>query len=158
MSLPLGYASKGKHRVCKLIKSLYGLKQASRQWFAKFATTLLQHGFQQSKVDCSLFTQVKGDIFVALLAYVDDIIIASNDTYEVSHLTSFLNTQFKLKSLGPLKYFLGLEIARSFKGIFVCQRKYTLEIIEDTGLLASKPVTFPMESNLKLSRTSGDLL
>jgi hypothetical protein len=112
---------------------------------------LLQHGFQQSKADCSLFTRVKGDIFVALLAYVDDIIIASNDTYEVSHLTSFLNTQFKLKSLGPLKYFLGLEIARSF-------RKYTLEIIEDTSVLASKPVTFPMESNLKLSRTSGNLL
>jgi hypothetical protein len=158
MSLPPGYASKGEHRVCKLTKSLYGLKQASQQWFAKFSTTLLQHGFNQSRADYSLFTRVKGDVFVALLVYVDDIIIASNDDSEVSHLIYFLNTQFKLKDLGPLKYFFGLEVARSSKGIYVCQKKYTLEIIEDTGLLASKPVTFPMESNLKLSCTYGDLL
>jgi hypothetical protein len=123
MSLPPGFASKGKYRVCKLTKSLHGLKQASRQWFAKFSTTLLQHGFHQSKADYSLFTQVKGDTFVALLVYVDDIIIASNDNSEVSHLTAFLNTQFKLKDLGPLRFFLGLEVARSSKGISVCQRK-----------------------------------
>jgi len=158
MSLPPGFASKGEYRVCKLTKSLHGLKQASRQWFAKFSTTLLQHGFHQSKADYSLFTQVKGDTFVALLVYVDDIIIASNDNSKVSHLTAFLNTQFKLKDLGPLRFFLGLEVARSSKGISVCQRKYTLEILEDAGLLASKPASFPMESNLKLSHTSGELL
>jgi hypothetical protein len=158
MSLPPGYTSKREYRVCKLTKSLYGLKPASRQWFAKFSTTLLQHGFHQSKVDYSPFTRVKGDIFVALLVYVDDIIIANNNTSEVSHLISFLNTQFKLKDLGSLKYFLDLEVAKSSKGIYVCQRKYTLEIIEDTSLLASKPATFPLESNIKLSRTSDDLL
>ena len=90
--------------------------------------------------------------------YVDDIIIASNDTSAVSQLTTYLNTKFKLKDFGPFKFFLGLEIARSSKGISVCQRKYTLEILEDAGLLASKPVHFPMESNLKLSRIVGDLL
>jgi hypothetical protein len=100
----------------------------------------------------------KGKVFVALLVYVDDIIIASNDASAVSQLTTFLSTNFKLKDLGPLKFFLGLEIARSSKGIFVCQRKYTLEILENAGLLASKPVTFSMESNLKLSRTTGELL
>jgi hypothetical protein len=158
MSLPPGFANNGEKRVCRLTKSLYGLKQASRQWFAKFSTTLLDNGFQQFKADYSLFTRVKGNTFVALLVYVDDIIIASNDASAVSQLTTYLNTKFKLKDLGPLKFFLGLEIARCSKGISICQRKYTLEILEDAGLLASKPVSFPMESNLKLSRITGDLL
>jgi hypothetical protein len=90
--------------------------------------------------------------------YVDDIVIASNNGDAITQLIQFLNNQFKLKDLGALKFFLGLEIARSSKGISLCQRKYTLEILEDSGLLAAKPSKFPMETNLKLSRHSGDLL
>ncbi|XP_062152127.1 uncharacterized mitochondrial protein AtMg00810-like [Alnus glutinosa] len=69
-----------------------------------------------------------------------------------------LNAKFNLKDLGSLQYFLGLEIARSSSRIFVCQRKYALEILEDSGLLASKPVQFPMKQNLKLSRDDDALL
>jgi hypothetical protein len=158
MSLPPGFASKGEHRVYKLVKSLYGLKQASRQWFAKFSSTLISHGFVQSRADYSLFTQLQGSVFVAILVYVDDIIIASNDLAFVSHLTTFLDTQFKLKNLGPLKFFLGLEIVRTSKGISICQRKYALDILKDAGLLDVKPVNFPMDINLMLSRTTGESL
>jgi len=84
--------------------------------------------------------------------------LASNDVDAIIQLIVFLNTQFKLKDLGPLKFFLGLEIARNSKGISLSQRKYTLEILEDSGLLAAKPSKFPMETNLKLSRSSGELL
>jgi hypothetical protein len=89
---------------------------------------------------------------------VDDIVIASNNGDAITQLITFLNNQFKLKDLGDLKFFFGLEIARTSKGISLCQRKYTLEILEDCGLLASKPSKFPMETNLKLSRLSGDIL
>jgi hypothetical protein len=155
MTPPPGFVAKGESQVCKLVKSLYGLKQASRQWFSKFSTTLLSHGFTQSKVDYSLFTRTQGSFFIALLVYVDDIILASNDPAAISDLTVFLNKQFKLKDLGSLKYFLGLEVARSDKGISICQRKYALEILEDAGLLACKPAKFPMEQNLKLSSKDG---
>uniref|UniRef100_A0A2N9F5U7 Reverse transcriptase Ty1/copia-type domain-containing protein n=1 Tax=Fagus sylvatica TaxID=28930 RepID=A0A2N9F5U7_FAGSY len=117
----------------RLTKSLYGLKQASRQWFSKFSTTLLKHGFVQSKADYSLFTRQEGSSFIALLVYVDDILIASSDATAVTKLKQFLDAQFKLKDLGPVRYFLGLEIARSSQGISVSQRKYALEIYKMQG-------------------------
>ena len=157
-SLPPGFASKGESKVCKLHKSIYGLKQASRQWFAKFSTTLLEFGFIQSKADYTLFTRTLDGSFIALLVYVDDIVVASDNSAEVSKFIQLLNDKFQLKDLGQLKYFLGLEIAHSELGISVCQRKYALEVLEDSGLLASKPVHIPMEPNVKFSKDFGQLL
>jgi hypothetical protein len=158
MVLPPGFKGKGESKVCKLTKSLYGLKQASREWFYKLSTALLDLSFSQSKADYSLFTKAQGSLFIGLLVYVDDIAITSNDVAAVNSLIADLNAKFCLKDLGSLKYFLGLEIARSSMGISVSQRKYALEILQDSGLLASKPVSFPMEQNLKLSRDAGTLL
>ena len=90
--------------------------------------------------------------------YVDDILIASDNPKSVAELKILLDQQFKLKNLGNLKFFLGLEIARSQKGIHLCQRKYTFELINDVGLLGCKPVKTPMEHNLKLSKNQGELL
>jgi hypothetical protein len=158
MALPLGFASKGESRVCKLTKSLYGLKQASWQWFSKFSSTLLEHGFFQSKSNYSLFARLQGTTYIALLVYVDDIILASNDANAIFEFTLFLNSKFRLKDLGSIKFFLGLEVARNKQGISLSQRKYTLDILQDSGLLAVKPVPFPIDSNLKLSRDAGSLL
>jgi hypothetical protein len=158
MKLPPGFASSGPSKVRKLQKSLYGLKQASRQWFAKFSSTLISHGFTQSKADYSLFTLTQASSFIALLVYIDDIVIASDNVAAVSELTQFLNGVFSLKDLGPLKFFLGIEVARSAKWISISQRKYALEILEDSGVLGAKPVLFPMDSNLKLSRGDGELI
>ena len=103
--------------------------------------------------------RLKGSSYIALLVYVDDINIASNDPKAVSNFVILLNDKFHLKDLDPLKYFLGrLEVSRSIKGICVCQRKYALEILEDSGLLASKLVSFPIEQNLNLSKDEGVLL
>ncbi|GKE35262.1 ribonuclease H-like domain-containing protein [Tanacetum coccineum] len=79
MSLPQGYDNVDKSKVCKLTKSLYGLKQAPRQWNAKLTTALAEHGFEQSKFDYSLYTKKKGDMFIALLVYVDGIEIQENE-------------------------------------------------------------------------------
>lgn len=131
-------------------KSLYGLKQASRQWFLKFSATLVNLGFQKSKTDHTLFIRNTNGKYVPVLVYVDDIIIASNDDSEVDTLKEDLKLVFNLRDLGPLKYFLGLEIARSSKRISVCQCKYILGLLKETGLLNCKPSTIPMDPSIKL--------
>ena len=137
---------------------MYGLKQASRQWFFKLSTTIIGHGFIQPKSDYSMFTRVQGDVTIVILVYVDDIVVASNNLQTITDFKEFLHDQFELKDLGSLKYFLGLEVAITSKGISLCQRKYVLDFLAETGQLVAKPVKSPMEQNLKLSNYHGELL
>ncbi|CAM8951589.1 unnamed protein product [Rhodiola kirilowii] len=111
VTLPLGHSSlyKGQKKVCRLKKSLYSLKQASRQWFSKFTESIESFGFKQSLHDYSLFTYEKEGIFLILLVYVDDIVITG----------TFSSLPSKLKTLVYLKYFLGIEVARGDSGIFI---------------------------------------
>ncbi|CAE5963143.1 unnamed protein product [Arabidopsis arenosa] len=163
MDLPPGYTPpKGEtlppNAVWKLHKSLYGLKQASRQWYKKFSEVLLRDGFLQSESEHTLFVKYNDGIFIALLVYVDDIVIASNNDDAVSQLKATLAAAFKLKDLGQVKYFLGLEIARNKDGISLCQRKYTLDLLESVGFLGCKPVATPMDYTVHLHAESGDIL
>lgn len=158
MHVPLGFRKQGEHRFCKLNKSLYGLKQASRNWFSKFSSALLAAGFRQSKADYSLFVKVSGSSSTFVLVYVDDILVTGTDPIAIAALKGFLDTRFHIKDLGSLKYFLGIEVARSKKGLFLCQRKYALDILHDMGMLGCRPSFFPMEQHLKLHPDDGDPL
>jgi len=155
--MPPGFASPGPAKVCKLQKSLYGLHQAPRQWFAKLSSKLCAYGFVRSYANYSLFVDQKGKVFLALLVYVDDIILAGNDAKACTEFKSYLHTCFSIKDLGPLKYFLGIEVARGPQGLFLSQRKYTLDIIHECGLLGAKPTEFPIEENHKLALANGHL-
>lgn len=96
--------------------------------------------------------------FIALLVYVDDIVLTRPSFHVLQQFKQFLHKQFQLKDLGSLKYFLGLQIARSSKGLILSQRHYTLELLEDTGFLNSKPTNVPMDPKLKLNNHDGPLL
>lgn len=158
MSLPLVYYAdykgiNGAHFFCKLNKSIFGLKQACRQWFSKFFCTLVSASFVQCKADYSLFTKGSGDSFVARLVYVDDILLVGYISMEILMVKSFFKSFFLLKDLDFAKYFLGLELACSSQGIYIAQRKYCLQILEECGFLACKPTAHPMMPSLWLSAT-----
>ena len=155
MSPPPRLQQQGEENlVCCLYKSLYSLKQASHQWFAKFLKAIRSAGYAQSQANYSLFTSKQGKSFTALLIYVDDILIIGNNPMSIATTKKFLHSHFHLKDLGDLKYFLGIEVSASKNGIFISQRKYALEIIEDAGLLGATPIDTPMERGLKLSDKS----
>ncbi|XP_020870708.1 uncharacterized protein LOC110225397 [Arabidopsis lyrata subsp. lyrata] len=156
MTFPPGFRTDDNKKVCRLRKSLYGLKQAPRCWFAKLGGAMKTYGFEQNYSDYSLFTLEKGDTRLHVLVYVDDLIITGSSIHVVNKFKHYLSTCFHMKNLGPLRYFLGIEVARSPEGIYLCQRKYALDIIAETGLMGVKPITFPLEQNHKLSLAKDD--
>ncbi|KAK9190888.1 hypothetical protein WN943_019498 [Citrus x changshan-huyou] len=139
-------------------KSLYGLQQAPRCWFAKLVTALKSYGFEQSYSDSSLFTLSQGKVQINVLVYVDDIVVTGNDHAAIKVFKEYLSKCFHMRDLGMLKYFLGIEVARSPTGIFLCQRKYALDIISEVGLLGAKPASFPLEHNHNLALADGVFL
>ncbi|KAH9763107.1 protein kinase domain-containing protein [Citrus sinensis] len=151
MDPPPGFSEKLRLNVCKLQKSFYGLKQSPRAWFEKFTTVVNRQGYRQSQADHTIFTRVsaKGKITV-LIVYVDDIILTRDDLVEMDRLKQSLATDFEINDLGALKYFLGMEVARSKKGIVVSQRKYILDLLKETRISGCKPIDTPVEYNLKL--------
>lgn len=142
------------NQVCELIKSLYGLKQASRKWYEKLTSILIEHQFHQANLDNSLFIKKTDTTFTPLLVYVDDIILAGNLMTEFNQIKKVLHHIFQIKNLGQLKYFLSLEFAHSKQGITLYQRKYCLNLISDVELLGSKLVLTLVDPPIKLMNDS----
>ncbi|XP_071739887.1 uncharacterized protein [Rutidosis leptorrhynchoides] len=158
MSLPQGYTQNvPPNSVCKLLKSLYGLKQANRQWFIKLTTFLQENGFTQSYVDSSLFTYKKGTNFLALVIYVDNLILKGNNTQLISEIKTKLDKSFSIKYLGSLNYYPGNEFLRNKNGMTMTQRKYALELLHTAGILDVKPSNVPIDPTLNYLQTQVNL-
>nr|GEU88454.1 ribonuclease H-like domain-containing protein [Tanacetum cinerariifolium] len=142
-TLPEGYSDKGDKRVCKLVKSLYELKQAPRKWNEKLTYVLLADGFVQNLNDFSLFIKNDKDVMLILLVYVDDIIVTGKST----NLNNFWEQNFLLKDLGKLMYFLGIEVWDTENGICQTRWKYCIELFFEFGMLGCKPCSTPIELN-----------
>ncbi|KAL0413994.1 UNVERIFIED_CONTAM: Retrovirus-related Pol polyprotein from transposon RE2 [Sesamum radiatum] len=157
MDPPEGYEVKPGY-VCKLRKSLYGLKQASRQWNQKFTEKLEVFGFVQSKNDYCLFTKEVFGGQVALLVYVDDILVTAPSESCIQQVKEYLHDLFTIKDLGLAKYFLGIELARSSQGLLATQTKYISDIVKDAGLTQATATNTPLPAGIKFTPDSGALL
>ncbi|KAK2452382.1 putative mitochondrial protein [Trifolium repens] len=152
MDIPPGFeTSENANKVCKLKKSLYGLKQSPRAWFDRFTKVVKKSGYIQCQTDHTMFLkQSPSGKKAILIVYVDDIVLTGDHEEEIKRLKSLLAKEFEIKDLGNLKYFLGMEVARSKKGISVSQRKYVLDLLKETGMLGCKPSETPMDATVKL--------
>lgn len=110
-----------------------GSSRQSRQWNLKLVEALTSSRFNQSRFDYSLFTRKVGDNIVIILVYVDDLLITDNDYNVIHEAKVSLQERFRIKDLGEIKYFLGIEIARSLKGTLINQRKFALDLVTNLG-------------------------
>lgn len=133
MSQPPGFLDvQRSNYVCKLHKSLYGLKQAPRAWNDRFTGFLPTLGFTATYADSSLFVKQGGFSVVILLLYVDDIIITGNTVSIIDDVIAALTKEFDIKDLGPLHYFLGIQIIQHADGLFLSQAKYVTDLLTKT--------------------------
>uniref|UniRef100_A0A2N9I2X8 Reverse transcriptase Ty1/copia-type domain-containing protein n=1 Tax=Fagus sylvatica TaxID=28930 RepID=A0A2N9I2X8_FAGSY len=159
MTQPQGYIDPiHPHYVCKLQKSIYGLKQGPRAWFESFTTQLLHLGFIASNADSSLFIYTENKIIAYLLLYVDDIVLTNNTPTFLDTLIHKLSSVFDLKELGSLHYFLGLQITRTPSRLYINQAKYAQDLLKKHNMLDCKPASSPSCPNTRLSLHDGDPL
>ncbi|KAE8675325.1 Detected protein of unknown function [Hibiscus syriacus] len=155
MIQPMGFQSQDHPKyVCKLRKALYGLKQ-DRAWYGKIAEFLTKSGYSITPTDSSLFVKVNEGKLAIVLVYVDDLIITGDDEAEILQTKENLSVRFQMKELGQLKHFLGLEVDRAHKGIFLCQQKYAKDLLMRFGMLEYKSTSTTMEPNAKMCAHEG---
>ena len=125
MSQPPGFRDHSSpNYVWCLKKAIYGLKQAPRAWYSAIKQALLEFGFVNTKSDSSLFVYAVVSSIVYFLVYVDDLIITGNNSHFVVSIIQQLGRKFSLKDLGPLHFFLGIEVIPTQNGLFLTQHKY----------------------------------
>ncbi|CAL2228318.1 unnamed protein product [Prunus armeniaca] len=151
LQLPLGHQqAHNSSMVCKLHKSIYGLKKPPRAWYAKLSSILEKFGFKRSHVDSFLFVRTRLVGKIVVLIYVDDIIITGDNIDVISTLKHFLHQKFAIKDLEVLKYFMGIEMATSPNGLFLSQPKYVVELLQEVKMMDCKLARTPLDSKLKL--------
>jgi hypothetical protein len=135
------------NHVYKLHKALYGLKQAPRAWYECLRDFLIENGFKIGKADSTLFTRKVGnDLFVCQI-YVDDIIFGSTNKGCCDEFSQTMVKRFEMSMMGELNFFLGFQVKQLKEGTFLCQTKYTHDILKKFNMENAKPIKTPMGTN-----------
>ena len=151
MQQPPGYIKSCKEElVCKLKKSIYGLKQSPRCWNERFCEHLKSLGFKESEADPCVFIRESSKKKLEVIAmYVDDLLIIKT-MEQIKQMKRSLSDTFKMKNLGQLQYCLGVNFNWSTNGVSLCQKQYLSRILERYGMSEANTVSTPMDPNIKL--------
>src|SRR5271154_4750077 len=137
-----------KGLVCRLLRSLYGLKQAARVWNLKIHAFLIKIGFIRSNADPCLYIDIKRHLYIII--WVNDLLIAEKNARDIVHVKQQLSKEFEMKDLGELKHFLEMRIIRTNGRIFIDQNGYIRQILERFGMKASKAIFTSLASGSRL--------
>jgi len=143
-----------EHLVCRLKKSLYGLKQSPRKWYKRFDSYMIHIGYKSCEYDCCVYVKSLDDgSFIFLLLYVDDMLIAGKNLDDVAGLKALLSQEFDMKDLGDAKKILWMEIHkdRSSKKLWLSRQGYVEKVLDRFGMSSAKPVSTPLANHFKLS-------
>jgi hypothetical protein len=152
---PPEFAIPGKEgKVLRLRKALYGLRQAPRAWNVKLDSTLRRMGFEKSPHEAAVYRRGNRGNVLLVGAYVDDLMITGTKDAEVAAFKEEMKATFQMSDLGPLSFYLGIEVHQDDSRITLRQTAYTKRVIELAGLSDCNPALPPMEERLKLSRDS----
>nr|GEY08709.1 retrotransposon protein, putative, Ty1-copia subclass [Tanacetum cinerariifolium] len=158
MEQPEGFVNpKYPNRVCKLKRSIYGLKQASRPRNKRFDDEIKKFGFIQNRDEPCVYQKASGSNITFLILYVDDILIMGNSIPMLQSVKTYLGKCFAIKDLGEAAYILGIKIYRdrSKRLIGLCQSAYIEKILKQYCMENSKRGSIPMQKKLKLSKSQG---
>ena len=147
MKQPEGFpSSDGEQLVCKLKKSIYGLKQASRQWYLKFHNIVSSFVFVENVMDQCIYHKISGSQVCFLVLYVDDILLATNDKGLLHEVKQFLSKNFDMKDMGEASYVIGIKIHRDwFQGILgLSQETYINKVLERFQMKNCSPSVSPI--------------
>jgi hypothetical protein len=155
MDQPVGFVAKGQERkVCKLKRSIYGLKQSSRQWYLRFHRATLSNGFTMIVEDHCVYIKRSKGSFIILSLYIDDILLAGNDAEIIVATKEWLSSNFEMKDMGEADYILGVKIFkdRSKKILGLSQQTYIKKVLECFQISDCKPIDTPIAKNESLSQ------
>nr|GEZ06703.1 retrotransposon protein, putative, Ty1-copia subclass [Tanacetum cinerariifolium] len=158
MEQPEGFVNlKYPNHVCMLKRSIYGLKQASRQWNKRFDDEIKKIGFTQTRDEPCVYIKAGGSNVTFLILYVDDILLMGNSIPMLQSVKTYLGKCFAMKDLGEAAYILGIKIYRdrSKRLIGLCQSAYIEKILKRYCMENSKRGSIPMQEKLKLSKSQG---
>ena len=141
--------------VCRLQKTIYGMKQAPREWYSALKKKIMALGFTNSKADNFLFIYKTAFVLCFLLVYVYDLVITGNDNTFVSSIVAQFGVAFSLKDMGPLHFFLGMEVIPTTYDLFLSQHKYIHDILCKTNMLGAKEVSTPLSTTTALQLIDG---
>ncbi|XP_059071614.1 uncharacterized mitochondrial protein AtMg00810-like [Cryptomeria japonica] len=151
MEQPEGFESSDyTDHVYRLKKALYGLKQAPRAWYSRLDSHLISKGFTKGNVDSTLYTKVVSNDLLASEIYVDDIIFGSTNDELSQSFSTIMESEFEMSMLGPLSFFLGIQVSQLEHGLFISQTKYAKEMLKRFQMDQCTHVGTPMETGCKL--------
>ncbi|GJZ93206.1 retrovirus-related pol polyprotein from transposon TNT 1-94 [Tanacetum coccineum] len=134
------------NHVYRLKKALYGLKQAPRAWYNKLSSFLIEHQFTKGILDLTLFTRRHGDDILLVQIYVDDIIFGLTKLVFSKRFAKLMKDNFEMSMIGEMKFFLGLQVHQSPRGIFICQSEYTIDLLKKHGMEKCDTISTPIDT------------